>query len=44
MFKSSTEGELVRADDALGQKNWTKHFIEGEGYTVEHNTMYQNNR
>ena len=27
--KSSTEGELVGADDALGKVIRTKHFIEG---------------
>ena len=41
--KISTEGELVAVDDALGQVIWTKHSIERQGYTVEHNTMYQDN-
>ena len=41
--KISTEGELVGADDALGKFIWKKNFIEGQGYTVEHKTMYQDN-
>ena len=41
--KRSTEKELVGADDALGQVIWTKYFIEVMGYTLEHNTMYQDN-
>ena len=42
--KISTEGELVGADDALGQVIWTKTIIEVQGYTVEHNTMHKYNR
>ena len=42
--KISTEGELVGADDALGQVIWTKKVIEGQGYTVEHKTLYHDNR
>ena len=43
-IKSSTERELVGADDSLGKVIGTKHFIEGQGYTVKHNTIYQDNR
>ena len=42
--KISTEGELVGVDDALGKVIRTKLFIEGHGYTVEYNTIYQDNR
>ena len=42
--KSSTEVELVGADDDLGQVIFTKHFVEGQLYNVESNTMYQDNR
>ena len=41
--KISPEGELVGSDDALGGVVCKKHFIEGQGYTVEHNTIYQYN-
>ena len=41
--KRSTEAELVGADDDLGQVIWTKYFIEGQGYTVEHTIIYQDN-
>ena len=33
--KSSTESELVGADDGLPLILWCKYFIEEQGYTVE---------
>ena len=42
--KSSTESELVRADDALPAALWSKYFIESQGYTVTQNIMYQDNQ
>ena len=42
--KISTEGELAGVDDAFEKVIWTKIFIEGQRSTVEHNTMYQDNR
>lgn len=40
--RSSTEAELVGADDTVTQALWTKYFLEEQGYTCE-TTMYQDN-
>jgi len=42
--KSSTESELVGAHDGLGLILWSRHFIEAQGYTVDHNILYQDNQ
>jgi len=42
--KSSTECELVGIDDAMPQMMWGKYFIEAQGWTVEHNVLYQDNK
>jgi hypothetical protein len=42
--RSSTESELVGIDDALPLILWARYFIEAEGYTVEQNIMYQDNK
>lgn len=42
--RSSTEGELIGMHDVLPQVLWSKHFIEAQGYTVEHNVVYQDNK
>ena len=41
---SSAEGELVGIDDALPWILWCKYFIESQGYTVEQNILYQDNK
>ena len=41
---SSTEAELVGLYDALGSIMWGRHFIEAQGYTVEQNIVYQDNK
>ena len=33
-----------RVDDALPQILWGKYFIEAQGYTVEHNILFQDNK
>jgi hypothetical protein len=33
--RSSTESELVGADDAISQMIWTQYFLEGQGYNME---------
>ena len=40
---SSTEGSLVRSHNGMGVVLWNKHFMEAQGYTVEHNKLYQEN-
>ena len=42
--KSSTEAELVVVDDAIPQMMWGKYFIEAQGYTVDNNILYQDNK
>ena len=42
--KSSTESELVGADDAANLMLWTKLFIEAQGYNIEKNILYQDNK
>jgi hypothetical protein len=40
--KSSTETELVAADEVLDQALWTKNFLEAQGYKCQV-TIYQDN-
>jgi hypothetical protein len=42
--RSSCEGELVGLDDALPFILWARYFIEAQGYTVEQNIIYQDNK
>ena len=41
--KRSTEAEIIRADDALPQMMWTKHFIKAQTFGINKNIMYQDN-
>ena len=41
--KSSTEAELVGADDVLSHILWTKHFMEAQGYKAKQTILYQDN-
>jgi hypothetical protein len=40
---SSTESELVGADDMLPQIMWTRYFIEAQGFNVDESILYQDN-
>jgi hypothetical protein len=42
--RSSCEGELVGVDDALPLILWARYFIEAQGYTVEQNILFQDNK
>jgi hypothetical protein len=42
--RSSTEAELVAADDVVGSIIWTKLFLEAQGYPMTDNVLYQDNR
>ena len=42
--KSSTTAELVCADDATTMMLWTKLFMEEQGYKIEENVLYQDNK
>ena len=42
--RNSCEGELVGVTDAMAWILWCKYFIEAQGYTVEQNILYQDNK
>jgi hypothetical protein len=42
--RSSTEGELDAVDNAATMILWTKLFLEAQGYDVEKNIVYQDNK
>ena len=42
--RSSTEAELIGVDDAITQVLWTKQFMEAQGYPIEKNILYQDNK
>jgi hypothetical protein len=42
--QSSTEGELVAVDDAATMILWTKLFLEAQGYNMDKNIIYQDNK
>ena len=42
--RSSTEAELVGMDDAATMMLWTVLFLEAQGYAVEKNILYQDNK
>lgn len=42
--KSSTEAELVGANDFMPQVLWTRYFLEEQEYEVRDSVMYQDNQ
>ena len=42
--KSSTEAELVGVDDVMPMILWTRQFMEGQGYELKDNVLYQDNQ
>ena len=42
--KSSTDAELVGANDMCVMILWTKLFMEAQGYKVKKNILYQDNK
>ena len=42
--RSSTEAELVVADDVSQQMLWTKLFLEEQGIQIKKNVLYQDNK
>ncbi len=42
--RSSTESEVVGVDDALILILWTRLFMEAQGYPIEQNILYQDNK
>ena len=41
---SSTETEIVGADDFMPAICWTRYFLEAQGYKVRDNILYQDNK
>ena len=42
--RSSTEAELVGVNDAMGLIIWSRRFLEGQGYNITDNVVYQDNQ
>jgi hypothetical protein len=42
--KSTTEAALVGADDVMPQMLWTLYFLEAQGYKIDDNVLYQDNK
>ncbi len=42
--KSSTKAELVGVDDVMTMILWTSQFMEGQGYSIRDNILYQDNQ
>jgi hypothetical protein len=42
--RSSTEAEIVAADEVMGPMLWTRKFLEWQGHTVNKNILYQDNK
>ncbi len=42
--KSSTESEIVGTDDVMPQMLWTLYFLEAQGYRIDDNLLYQDNK
>ena len=41
--ESSTEAELIAADDVVSHLMWTKHFLEAQGYAAKQTILHQDN-
>ena len=42
--RSSTESEVVGVDDFMPPICWTRYFMEAQGYYVDYNILYQDNK
>jgi hypothetical protein len=42
--RSSTETEIVGADDFMPATCWTRYFMEAQGYQVKDNVLFQDNK
>jgi hypothetical protein len=43
-MNTSTEAELVAADEIVGPMLWTRRFLQAQGYPVKGNILYHDNR
>jgi hypothetical protein len=42
--RSSTESEIVGADDFMRATCWLRYFMEAQGYQVQDNILFQDNK
>ena len=42
--RSSTESELVGVDDMMSSILWTRYFLKAQGYNVQDNVIFQDNK
>ena len=42
--RSSTEAEVVGADDFMPAICWTRYFLKAQGYNVQDNILFQDNK
>jgi len=42
--RSSTESELIGVDDMMPQVLWTRYFLKSQGYKVNDNLIFQDNK
>ena len=42
--RSSTEAELVACDDVITKILWTRLFMKSQGYEIEQNILFQDNK
>ena len=42
--RSSTDAELIGADDVMSPLLWTKQFLEAQGIEVQENILHQDNK
>jgi hypothetical protein len=42
--RSLTEAELIAVNNAMSKILWTRLFIQGQGYDVMDNVVYQDNQ
>jgi hypothetical protein len=42
--RSSTEAEMVTVDDCMPAICWTRYFLQAQGYAVNENIVYQDNK
>ena len=42
--RSSTKAEVVAADEIISPMIWTQLFLEAQGYPVNENILYQENK
>jgi hypothetical protein len=43
-IRSSTEAEVIAADEVVGSMVWTRLFLKAQGHPVKDNVLYQDNK